>query len=101
MMYVDARVLEQFRAAMSRRGLVAPRTGIRADGKIHRCNTKDKRGRGDGSYLLHADGVVPAGGFCNFKDGVGWKNWKYDTGRDFTAAEQREYEEKIAAAAKV
>jgi phage/plasmid primase-like uncharacterized protein len=65
---------------MEQRGLIAPRE-IHADGKIHRCDVRGKRGKGDGSYILFPEGKVPAGGFQNWKDGQGWENWSYDLGR--------------------
>jgi putative DNA primase/helicase len=60
-----------------------------------------KNGRGDGSYLLHLDGVIPAGGFQNFQDGLGWENWSFNPGRELTTAERDELRRKSEAAAKV
>jgi phage/plasmid primase-like uncharacterized protein len=85
---------------MEARGLVSPRK-ILDDGKIHRCDVAGKRGKGDGSYLLFSAGKVPAGGFQNWKDGLGWENWCYDLGRQgLTAMEERELQQKWAAAAR-
>jgi hypothetical protein len=58
--YDNSPVVQQFTAAMAHRGLLPPKKFI-ADGKLHRCSTKAKNGRGDGSYLLHLDGTIPAG----------------------------------------
>src|SRR5882757_1825606 len=95
-------VLVQFRAAMERRGLELPKK-IEADGKIHRCNVKSKNrrgGRGDGAYLLHLDGAIPAGGFENWQDGHGWENWSFNHGRKFSHAELNEIRRKSEAGAK-
>jgi putative DNA primase/helicase len=93
--YENSPVEEQFKAAMARRGLVPPK--LVADGKLHRCSAKGKNGRGDGSYLLHLDGTIPAGGFQNWQDGVGWENWHFDPGRDLTASERDGIKNKAAA----
>ena len=79
------------------RGIAAP-DDLRADGKLHRCDTEGgKRGKGDGAYILHLDGV-PAGGFENWRDGRGWQAWKADTGRTFTAEERAAYRARMEAA---
>lgn len=70
--------LDQFRIALLNRG-IAPKQVI-ADGELHRCPVEGARaGRKDGTYLLHLDGI-PAGGFENFRDGLGWQNWHADIG---------------------
>jgi putative DNA primase/helicase len=97
--YENFPVIEQFKAAMARRGLMPPKQFV-ADGKLHRCNTKAKNGRGDGSYLLHIDGTIPAGGFQNWQDGLGWEDWRFDPGREPTAAERDEFRRKSASVAK-
>jgi putative DNA primase/helicase len=97
--YENSPVIEQFKAAMARRGLVPPKQFF-ADGKLHRCNTKAKNGRGDGSYLLHIDGTIPAGGFQNWQDGLAWEDWRFDPGRELTAAERDEFRKKSASVAK-
>jgi putative DNA primase/helicase len=65
-------VLTEFRAAMRAHGLVPPDV-IQADGLIHRTDVDAAGGQGDGSYLLHLDGV-PAGGFQNWHSGS-WISW--------------------------
>jgi len=68
-------ILAQFRQAAEARGLLLP-DHLDADGKLHRCELRDgPRGKKDGAYLLHLDGV-PAGGFQNFKDGLEWVSWR-------------------------
>lgn len=80
-------IFGQFRAAAAARGLLLPDT-IEADGKLHRCELRDgPKGKKDGAYLLHLDGV-PAGGFQNFKDGLEWENWRADIGRQLTPEEE-------------
>jgi putative DNA primase/helicase len=63
--------VEQFRAALVARDIVAP-ARIIADGAIHRCDAAGKNGKGDAAYLLHLDGF-PAGGLENWRDGKGWE----------------------------
>jgi hypothetical protein len=75
---------------MQARGLIPPK--LIADGRTHRCNVAGKRGKsgcGDGAYLLRTDGI-PAGGFENWTDGAGWKNWTFISGRELTEAERLE-----------
>jgi putative DNA primase/helicase len=87
--------LNQFRAALSVRGILAP-LKIRADGVLHRCDAEGKGGKGDAAYLLHLDGI-PAGGFENHRDGLGWENWRADIGRTMTPAEEAEHRTKVEA----
>lgn len=80
-------ILDQFRTAAEARGLRLP-DHIDADGKLHRCELRDgPKGKKDGAYLLHLDGV-PAGGFQNFRDGLEWENWRADIGRQLTPEEE-------------
>jgi len=82
-----ASILAQFRQAAEARGLLLP-DHLDADGKLHRCELRDgPKGKKDGAYLLHLDGV-PAGGFQNFKDGIEWENWRADIGRQLTPEEE-------------
>lgn len=86
-------VISQFRAALSARGILAP-VEIRADGFLHRCDAEGKGGKHDAAYLLHLDGI-PAGGFENHRDGLGWENWRADIGRALTASEEDENRVKV------
>ena len=86
---------EQFSTAMRQRGLIPPSPHI-ADGKIHRCDVEGKNGKNDGAYLLHLDGI-PAGGFENHKDGIGWENWRADIGRKYTPDEETAHKQKVEA----
>lgn len=80
-------VLDQFRRAAEARGLRLP-DHIDADGKLHRCELRDgPKGKKDGAYLLHLDGV-PAGGFENHRDGLAWQPWRADIGRQLTPEEE-------------
>ena len=82
-----ASILAQFRQAAEARGLLLP-DHLDADGKLHRCELRDgPKGKKDGAYLLHLDGV-PAGGFQNFRDGLEWENWRADIGRQLTPEEE-------------
>ncbi len=67
-------VLDQFRRALQGRDILPP-AEILADGRLHRCDAEGQNGRGDAAYLLHLDGI-PAGGFRNWRDGLGWENWR-------------------------
>ena len=87
--------IDQFRTALSARGILAP-AEIRADGVLHRCDADGKGGKNDAAYLLHLDGI-PAGGFENHRDGLGWENWRTDIGRTMTAAEEAEHRTKVEA----
>jgi putative DNA primase/helicase len=78
--------ISQFRAALSARGILAPQE-IRADDVLHRCDAAGKGGKNDAVYLLYLDGI-PAGGFENHRDGLGWENWRADIGRAITPAEE-------------
>jgi putative DNA primase/helicase len=93
---IDA--ISQFRAALPARGILAP-VEIFADGVLHRCDAEGKGGKGDAAYLLHLDGV-PAGGFENHRDGLGWENWRADIGRAITSSEEAEHRAKVEAARK-
>jgi len=82
-----ASILAQFRTAAEARGLRLP-DRLDADGKLHRCELQaGPKGKQDGAYLLHLDGV-PAGGFQNFRDGLDWENWRADIGRQLTPEEE-------------
>lgn len=88
--------LAQFRRAAEARGLILP-DGIDADGKLHRCDVSGgAKGKRDGAYLLHLDGV-PAGGFENHRDGLGWETWKADIGRSLTPEEEAAHRARVEA----
>lgn len=87
---------QQFRDALTGRGIVPP-ADLLADGIIHRCDAEGRGGKGDAAYLLHLDGI-PAGGFENWRDGLGWENWRADMGRTLTPAEEAAHRAKIEAA---
>ena len=87
--------ISQFRAALSVRGILPP-LEILADGVLHRCDAEGKGGKRDAAYLLHLDGI-PAGGFENHRDGLGWESWRADIGRAMTPAEEAEHRAKVEA----
>ena len=78
----------KFRDDASRRGLELPNQLIY--GQLSRCSVAgDKGKKQSGSYLYYAD-RVPAGGFQNFKDGLGWQDWRAELSRQLSAAEIEE-----------
>ncbi len=90
----------QFEAALRARNLVAP-ANVFADGNFHRCNARSRNGKGDGSYVVFADGAIPAGGFCNWQDGLGFEPWRYQPhGRQRTMSEDAEADKKVEEARK-
>jgi uncharacterized protein (DUF927 family)/phage/plasmid primase-like uncharacterized protein len=88
--------IQKFREALAGRGIVPP-ADLLADGTIHRCDAEGSGGKDDGAYLLHLDGI-PAGGFENWRDGLGWQNWRADPGRTLTPTEEAAHQGKIEAA---
>lgn len=91
-----ASILDQFRRAADARGLILP-ARLDADGKLHRCDVAGgAKGKKDGAYLLHLDGV-PAGGFENHRDGLGWETWKADIGRSLTPEEEAAHRARVEA----
>lgn len=88
--------IQQFREALAARGIVPPDDLI-ADGRIHRCDVEGKKGKKSASYLLHLDGI-PAGGFENWRDGLGWQNWCANIGRPLVPGEEAEQQAKSDAA---
>ena len=91
--------MQQFRQALAGRNIIPP-TEILDDGRLHRCDAEGKGGKGDAAYLLHSDGI-PAGGFENHRDGLGWQSWRADIGRNLTPTEEAAYRAKIEAARRV
>jgi putative DNA primase/helicase len=77
-------------------GLVEPKGGFLADGKIHRCDVaaspKDKKNAG--SYLLSSEGV-PCGWAQNWTNGEGHQNWSFRSEDKLTAAEHAELRERM------
>ncbi len=89
--------IEKFRDALRGRGIIVP-DDLMTDGLMHRCDVDGgKRGKGDGAYLLHLDGI-PAGGFENWRDGIGWQTWKANHGRTFTSEDRAAYRVRMDAA---
>lgn len=86
--------IDQFRAALARRGIFPKGGEIVADGRIHRCDAEVRGGEGDAAYLLHPDGI-PAGGFENWRDGFGWENWRAEIDRTLSPAEEAAHRAKL------
>ena len=86
--------LDQFRAQLTRRGILPKGGEIVADGRIQRCDAEGRGGKGDAAYLLHLDGI-PAGGFENWRDGFGWEIWRADIDRALSPAEEAAHRAKL------
>jgi phage/plasmid primase-like uncharacterized protein len=84
--------LRQFEDALRARDIIPP-ARLHSDGKLHRCNVEGRGRKGDAAYLLHLDGL-PAGGFQNWRDGLGWEDWRADAGRPLTAEEREDLRRK-------
>ena len=76
--------VEQFRAAMTGAGLVAPRI-ILPDGRLHRFASNGEPRDKAGWYVLHLDGV-PAGMFGDFRSDMP-STWRADIGRKLSPQE--------------
>lgn len=85
--------LVQFQAALATRGIF-PDGEIIADGRLHRCPAEGSRGKRAGAYVLHLDGM-PAGGFQNWRDGLGWEDWRADRGRPLSSVEEMAHRAKL------
>lgn len=77
--------LDQIRSAMSAAGLIAP-DNIIMDGEIHRFKSSNKDKDKAGWYVFY-DGAIPAGSFGCWREGIEC-NFRADTGREMTAAEE-------------
>jgi putative DNA primase/helicase len=88
----------QFCAVAEARGLRLP-DDLLTDGVLHRCDVEGGKGKRDGAYLLHLDGI-PAGGLQNWRDGLGWQDWCADVGRRLTQAEEAAHRTRIEATKK-
>lgn len=85
-------IIESFRAAMAKDGMVVEET-LLADGVLHRCYViGDKRGKKNGAYVIHANGT-PAGWFGNWRTGL-TRNWSITCKRvPMTAAIRKQIED--------
>ncbi len=77
-------IIDQFRRAIEARDMCPGE--IIADGNIHRCDTIGKRGKRNGAYVLHLDGL-PAGWFTNHADGLGGENWHSESSDKLTTSQ--------------
>ena len=89
-------IVAQFRTALQGPNIVPPPC-LAADGRLHRCDAEGRGGQGGGVYILHLDGL-PAGGFQNHRDGIGWENWRTDIGRLLSPEEQEASQQRAEAA---
>jgi len=85
--------IEQFKDAIRDAGLIPPPT-IEADGTIKRFSSNGKPGDNSGSYVLHTDGVIPAGWIGDWRTGIS-TTWRADIGRSLTPAEEAEHSAKV------
>lgn len=81
---------------MLEHGLVV-RDEIIADGEIHRCDTNQRNGKGDGAYVLHINGSMAVGGFENHQAGTGWCTWKPERAPIIDPEQKRKMEAALAA----
>lgn len=78
--------MDEFRNALAIRGIVPD--VIAADGMLHRCRVEGgKAGRLDAAYVLHLDGLA-AGGYINWRDGLGWQTWSAKPERTLSQTER-------------
>lgn len=84
-------IINQFTDAMREAGITPPNRII-ADGTLKRFHIQgQKQGSLNGYYLLHLDGVRPAGHFGDYSSGLK-TNWKYGGEvKQYTPEEKREY----------
>lgn len=91
-------IIDAFRQAMREAG-VDTAAELVADGRLHRVPASgDRRGRKDGWYVLHDDGV-PNGIFGHHRLGIR-SQWCAKPDRELTAAEKAENARRIEAARK-
>jgi putative DNA primase/helicase len=84
----------EFEAAMGAAGLKVPPGGVKADGKIHRCDVQGEGGEGEGSYQLDLEGI-PAGWFQNNRDRARPRRWHARPRRELAPAEIAAFKEKV------
>jgi putative DNA primase/helicase len=84
-----------FLAKLRERGILAPSPlPVR---KFTRCPVESKpRGR-DGAFIFFDDGL-PAGGFENHTDGIGWENWHASGMQNLSEAERTAHRARVQAA---
>ena len=83
----EERVKREFTAEIVDAGITPPEEII-ADGQLHRFPTNGCDSDDAGWYVLYGDDL-PAGAFGCWRTGVK-KRWRMDSGRQLTAAEERE-----------
>jgi putative DNA primase/helicase len=86
---------EEFRVKLEGRGILAP--SPLPVGKFTRVPVEGKpRGR-DGAFVYFDDGV-PAGGYQNHTDGIGWENWHASGMQKLSVAERSVHKARVQAA---
>lgn len=88
-------VIAQFCDAMRANGITPPDTII-ADGKRHRFNHNERKGKESGWYTLHLDGI-PAGNFGCWRDLPDGQNWCSKTDSAMTESERQAHDARLTA----
>ena len=84
--------IEQFRAALRARNIIPPAYIV--PGKMQRADVEGPHGKGDASFIYFDDGI-PAGGFENHRDGLGWQKWRADVGRKLSPEEDAAHRARV------
>jgi putative DNA primase/helicase len=88
---------DDFRAKLQERGILAP--SPLPVGKFTRVPVEGKPRRKDGAFVYFDDGV-PAGGYQNHTDGIGWENWHASGIQNLSDAERSAHKARVQAARK-
>lgn len=80
-------VIDKFRSAMLASGITPP-DNIIADGKRHRFNHNERKGKESGWYTLHLDGI-PAGNFGCWRTLPDGMNWSAKSSSAMTKSERQ------------
>ena len=86
-------VIDKFRRAMLDSGITPPDTII-GDGKRHRFNHNERKGKESGWYTLHLDGI-PAGNFGCWRTLPDGQNWCSKTRSAMTEAERQAHDARL------
>lgn len=87
-------VIDQFRSAMRDSGITPP-DNIIPDGKRHRFNHNERKGKQSGWYTLYLDGI-PAGNFGCWRDLPEGQNWCSKTRSAMTESERQAHDARQA-----
>lgn len=87
-------VIDKFRSAMLASGITPP-DNIIADGKRHRFNHNERKGKESGFYTLYPDGI-PAGYFGCWRTLPDGKKWCSKTRSEVTESEWQAHQKRMA-----